>query len=462
MKLSKIKHIHFIGAGGVGMIGIAEMLLNQGYKISGSDILESKNTRRLKEKGAKVFIGHNTNNIKGADVIVYSSAVSDRNPEIVQAKKDNKIIIPRAEMLSSLMKKYQSIAVAGSHGKTTTTSMIANIFSDAELDPTYIVGGRIMGKENSSILGKSDYLIVEADESDGTFMHLNPEMSVLTNIDNDHLDFYDNNQTKLEQTFYEFLEKIPFSGTAVICTDEIKAKKVFKKLSRQKISYGFKKGAIYQIGNLIQTSNNQTFEILDTILKKSYKLTLKIPGKHNALNAAAAFIVSKISGISTKLIINSLKKFSGVKRRLELKGNIKLNNKEVMLFDDYGHHPTEIEATIDALKNTYSDKKIFMVFQPHRYSRSMALFDEFIKILSKVDALIMLDIYSAGEQNHKNISSYDFLNRLLAINSRCFFAKNIQDIKRNLEDHSAEDHLIITQGAGNIAEISNSLFQTLK
>ena len=197
-------------------------------------------------------------------------------------------------------------------------------------------------------------------------------------------------------------------------------------------------------------------------MKKSYKLTLKIPGKHNALNATAAFIVSKISGISTKMIINSLKKFSGVKRRLELKGNIKLNNKEVMLFDDYGHHPTEIEATIDALKNTYSDKKIFMVFQPHRYSRSMALFDEFIKILSKVDALIMLDIYSAGEQNHKNISSYDFLNRLLAINSRCFFAKNIQDIKRSLEDHSAEDHLIITQGAGNIAEISNSLFQTLK
>ena len=225
MKLSRIKRIHFIGIGGVGMVGIAEILIHQGYKVTGSDLVENKNTERLKKLKAKISIGHQASNVGNADVVVYSSAVNPKNPEMLEAKLKGKIIIPRAEMLSSLMKGYQSIAVAGSHGKTTTTSLIANIFSDAEFDPTYIIGGKILGKEERSILGSSDFIIVEADESDGSFLHLNPEISVLTNIDNDHLDFYDNKTSKLEKTFLNFMEKLPFFGTAVICTDCLKAKK---------------------------------------------------------------------------------------------------------------------------------------------------------------------------------------------------------------------------------------------
>ena len=239
MKLSKIKNIHFIGIGGVGMVGIAEMLLNQGFAVSGSDLVENKNTERLKYLGAKIFIGHNEKNVRDSDVVVYSTAVTESNPEMRCARSLNKTIIARAEMLSSLMRGFQSIAVAGSHGKTTTTSLIANIFIKAKLDPTYIIGGRILGQEDKSILGSSEYLIVEADESDASFLHLSPEISVITNVDNDHLDFYENNIEKLNETFHQFLENLPFYGTAIICTDEERSEKLFNNLARPKISYGF-------------------------------------------------------------------------------------------------------------------------------------------------------------------------------------------------------------------------------
>ena len=250
MKLSKIKNIHFIGIGGVGMVGIAEMLLNQGFSVSGSDLVENKNTERLKYLGAKIFIGHNEKNVRDSDVVVYSTAVTESNPEMRSARSLNKTIIARAEMLSSLMRGFQSIAVAGSHGKTTTTSLIANIFIKANLDPTYIIGGRILGQEDKSILGSSEYLIVEADESDASFLHLSPEISVITNVDNDHLDFYENNIEKLNETFHQFLENLPFYGTAIICTDEEKAEKLFKDLSRPKISYGFTKKPSLQFRKL--------------------------------------------------------------------------------------------------------------------------------------------------------------------------------------------------------------------
>ena len=457
MKLSNIKRIHFIGIGGVGMVGIAEMLINQGFNISGSDLVKNKNTSRLHSLGAKIFIGHNEKNVRDADVVVYSSAVSQSNPEMKAAKSSNTTLIPRAEMLSSLMRGFQSIAVAGSHGKTTTTSLIADIFIRAKLDPTFIIGGKILGQENKSILGSSEYLIVEADESDASFLHLNPEISVVTNIDNDHLDFYANDLEKLDSTFLQFLENLPFYGNAIICIDSERSKAVYKKLSRPKISYGFDKKADYFIKELKQNDVLQEFIIVKNSTGKEISLKLALAGRHNALNATAAFIVSQKAGINIKIIKESFMNFGGVSRRMEHKGEIIINKNKVKLIDDYGHHPTEIKATIDAVKATNPKKKISMIFQPHRFSRSIFLFDEFIECLSELDNVVILDIYSAGEQNQENISAYSFVNALVDKGKNAFFAKNLKQICKHLDYVVGDKEILITQGAGNIVDISNSI-----
>ena len=457
MKLSNIKKIHFIGIGGVGMVGIAEMLIKQGFSVSGSDLVKNKNTIRLTSLGARIFIGHNEKNVRNSDVVVYSSAVNDSNPEIKASKSLNITLIPRAEMLSSLMRGYQSIAVAGSHGKTTTTSLIADIFVRANLDPTFIIGGKILGHENKSILGTGEYLIVEADESDASFLHLNPEISVVTNIDNDHLDFYENNTEKLDDTFLQFLENLPFYGSAIICIDSDRSKKVFKLLSRPKISYGFEKKADYFIKDLKQYAKFQKFKIVRRSTGKETSLELTLLGKHNALNATAAFIVAQKAGINIKVIKDSFKNFGGVSRRLEFKANLKIEGKSVTLIDDYGHHPTELKATVQALRSSNPNKKICMIFQPHRYTRSTLLFKEFVECLREVDTIIILDIYSAGEQNLQKISSYDFVNALIEKRKNAFFAKNLKEICKILDTEIEGNEIIVTQGAGNIVDISNSL-----
>ena len=462
MKLSNIKKIHFIGIGGVGMVGIAEMLINQGFNVSGSDLVKNKNTTRLDNLGAKIFIGHNEKNIRDADVVVYSSAVNESNPEMKAAKSLNITLIPRAEMLSSLMRGFQSIAVAGSHGKTTTTSLIADIFIRANLDPTFIIGGKILGQENKSILGSSEYLIVEADESDASFLHLNPEISVVTNIDNDHLDFYANDLEKLDSTFLQFLENLPFYGNAIICIDSDRSKNVYEKLSRPKISYGFSKKADFYIKELKQNDSSQEFTIVKNSTGKETSLKLALAGRHNALNATAAFIVSQKAGINVKVIKEAFKNFGGVSRRMEHKGEININENKVKLIDDYGHHPTEIKATIDAVKATNPDKKVSMIFQPHRFSRSIFLFDEFIECLSELDNVIILDIYSAGEQNPKNINAYSFVNALVDNGKNAFFAKNLKEICRHLDSFMRNEEILITQGAGNIVDISNSILAIYK
>lgn len=462
MKLSNIKKIHFIGIGGVGMVGIAEMLINQGFNVSGSDLVKNKNTTRLDNLGAKIFIGHNEKNIRDADVVVYSSAVNESNPEMKAAKSLNITLIPRAEMLSSLMRGFQSIAVAGSHGKTTTTSLIADIFIRANLDPTFIIGGKILGQENKSILGSSEYLIVEADESDASFLHLNPEISVVTNIDNDHLDFYANDLQKLDSTFLQFLENLPFYGNAIICIDSDRSNNVYEKLSRPKISYGFNKKADFYIKELKQNDSTQEFKIVKNSTGKETSIKLALAGRHNALNATAAFIVSQKAGINVKVIKEAFKNFGGVSRRMEHKGEININEKKVKLIDDYGHHPTEIKATIDAVKATNPDKKVSMIFQPHRFSRSIFLFDEFIECLSELDNVIILDIYSAGEQNPKNINAYSFVNALVDNGKNAFFAKNLKEICRHLDSFMQNEEILITQGAGNIVDISNSILAIYK
>ena len=373
------------------------------------------------------------------------------------AKSSNTTLIPRAEMLSSLMRGFQSIAVAGSHGKTTTTSLIADIFIRAKLDPTFIIGGKILGQENKSILGSSEYLIVEADESDASFLHLNPEISVVTNIDNDHLDFYANDLEKLDSTFLQFLENLPFYGNAIICIDSDRSKAVYEKLSRPKISYGFDKKADYFIKELKQNDVLQEFIIVKNSTGKETSLKLSLAGRHNALNATAAFIVSQKAGINIKIIKESFMNFGGVSRRMEHKGEIIINKNKVKLIDDYGHHPTEIKATIDAVKATNPNKKISMIFQPHRFSRSIFLFDEFIECLSELDNVVILDIYSAGEQNQENISAYSFVNALVDKGKNAFFAKNLKQICKHLDSVVGDKEILITQGAGNIVDISNSI-----
>jgi UDP-N-acetylmuramate--alanine ligase len=378
------------------------------------------------------------------------------------AKSLNITLIPRAEMLSSLMRGFQSIAVAGSHGKTTTTSLIADIFIRANLDPTFIIGGKILGQENKSILGSSEYLIVEADESDASFLHLNPEISVVTNIDNDHLDFYANDLQKLDSTFLQFLENLPFYGNAIICIDSDRSNNVYEKLSRPKISYGFNKKADFYIKELKQNDSTQEFKIVKNSTGKETSIKLALAGRHNALNATAAFIVSQKAGINVKVIKEAFKNFGGVSRRMEHKGEININEKKVKLIDDYGHHPTEIKATIDAVKATNPDKKVSMIFQPHRFSRSIFLFDEFIECLSELDNVIILDIYSAGEQNPKNINAYSFVNALVDNGKNAFFAKNLKEICRHLDSFMQNEEILITQGAGNIVDISNSILAIYK
>ena len=304
---NKIRKIHFIGVGGSGMSGIAEVLLNQGFSVQGTDIEESIATKRLINQGAKIFTDHHADNVIGADVCVVSSAIKIDNPEIINAKKLKIPIVPRASMLGELMRFKQGVAIAGSHGKTTTTSMISSVLASAGLDPTYVLGGRLMGAETGARLGKGEYLVVEADESDGSFLDLTPVLGVITNIDNDHLDYYENNLEKLDSTFLQFLENLPFFGSAIICTDSERSKKVFENLSRPKISYGFDKKADYFIKDLKQQAKFQKFKIIRNSTGKEISLELTLSGKHNALNATAAFIVAQKAGINTKVIKDSFK-----------------------------------------------------------------------------------------------------------------------------------------------------------
>ena len=462
INIANNEKIHFIGIGGIGMSGLALIMKDLGFNIKGSDQQNSKNIERLKKNKIKVLIGHKKTNLLNATMVVVSSAIKKNNPEYLLAKKKKIPIYKRGEMLANVVSLYKNIVVAGSHGKTTTTSLIANIFIKAKLDPTYIIGGRILGREDHSILGSSEYLIVEADESDASFLHLSPEVSVITNVDNDHLDFYENNLEKLSKTFHQFLENLPFYGTAIICTDDDKGHELFSNLSRPKISYGFNKSADYFLKDLKQNTNYQEFTLVRNLVGKEVKIQLKIAGRHNALNATAAYIVAKEAGITTKIIKDSLKSFSGVSRRLEFKGELNIGDNKVKLLDDYGHHPTEISATIEAIRSSHKNKNINMIFQPHRYSRSYRLFDDFIDSLSLVDKIIILDIYSAGEQNTQEISSYDFVNSLIKKGKKAFFAKNMEEISLLLESEVKNNEILVTQGAGNIVETSNSLLAKYK
>ena len=461
-KFEKVKNIHFVGIGGAGMIGIARVLLKKGYKVSGSDIDYSNDLKKLKNDGAIVYDGHHENNIKDKDLLVVSSAIDPENVELLQAKKDSITIIPRAEMLGSLMIGYESIAVAGSHGKTTTTSMVAKILSVADLSPTYVVGGKVLSTDENSDLGEGKYLVAEADESDGSFIHLQPDVAVITNIDDDHLAHFNNIFENLLDSFVAFCENIPFWGYLVINGDDKNFQKISSKISRKKITSGTSQNCDYKIVDILSIEGCQKFKIEDSFLKKSHSFQINLPGRHNVFNAAASIVVAIQEGLDIEAIKKGVLDFSGVGRRYE-KHVINIDKEKKFLIDDYGHHPLEIRCNLDAIREEFQDKKILMIFQPHRYTRTAQLYDEFVDVLNRVDSLILLDIYSASEEPIKGITSSALAETIKKQGHKnVLYVKNHDDLLDIIKEKKDLFDVIVTQGAGSISKVCESIIRRWK
>lgn len=459
-EMRRIHTIHFIGIGGAGMCGIAEVLLNQGYAITGSDIRDSQVTERLVSLGVQVFIGHRPGNVARADVVVYSSAVDSGNPELTAARERGVPVIPRAEMLAELMRYRHAVAIAGTHGKTTTTSLVASIFAEAGLDPTFVIGGRLNSAGANAGLGESRYLVAEADESDISFLHLQPMVAVVTNIEADHMSSYDGDFEKLKRYFLEFLHNLPFYGLAVLCIDDLVVADIMPRVSRPVLTYGFSERADYRISDLRQHERYTDFRVHRPDGLPPVEVSLNIPGRHNALNATAAIVVATDEGIESGHISRALNRFQGVGRRFDIQGNYPVRDGEVMLLDDYGHHPSEVRATIDALRNGWPGRRVVMVYQPHRYTRTRDLYDDFVKVLSDVDVLLMLDVYAAGEPG---IPGADARSLCGSIRQRGkvdpIYIEDESEVRQVLGDVLRDGDIVITQGAGSVGALARHLGQ---
>ena len=457
-EMRRISRIHFVGIGGSGMSGIAEVLLNQGYQISGSDINVGQTIKRLKASGMEIFKGHAKNNIDGADVVVKSSAVTLENPEIAAAYELGIPVVRRAEMLSELMRYRHGVAVAGTHGKTTTTSLIAAIFAEAKLDPTFIVGGRVNSTGTNAKLGASRYIIAEADESDASFLHLQPMVAVVTNIEPDHMETYGFDFDQLKATYIEFLHNLPFYGLAVVCIDDPVIQELIKTIGRPTLTYGFSETAAYRITEFSMIEGRSQFVIDRPDNQSTLTVSMNIPGRHNALNSAAAIAIASDEGISEKAIVAGLEKFCGVGRRFETIGEYPVENNgktgTATLVDDYGHHPTELKATIDAVRDGWPEKRLVMVFQPHRYSRTRDLYEDFVQVLSEVDLLIMLDVYAAGEDPIVGAGSKNLCNSIRqrgAIDP--IYVEDMEEIPSLVAGLVQTDDIVLTQGAGSVSKL---------
>ena len=457
-EMPRVRNIHFIGIGGVGMCGLAQVLKNQGYNVSGSDMQSSANTHFLRDLGIRVYVGHAAANLKDVDVVVVSTAINSENPEILAANAMRVPVISRAEMLAELMRYRHGIAVAGTHGKTTTTSMIASVLGHAEIDPTFIIGGRLNAAGSNARLGESRTLVAEADESDASFIHLQPMVSVVTNIEADHMSTYGGDIKQLHETFIRFLHNLPFYGLAVVCIDDPAVCKLFPRIKRHTITYGLSENADIRAVNIQQKGVKTTFELIDRRKGGSYPITINMPGTHNVLNAIASFAVAREEGVPPATIIEGLAEFKGVNRRFQVYGDYPVAEGKVLLIDDYGHHPTEVTATIDAIRKGWPERRLVMAFQPHRYSRTRDLYEDFVESLSKVDVLLLLDVYAAGE---KPISNADGKSLCGSIRQRgrvdpIFISKGT-DVESVLVDVLKDGDLLITQGAGDVGQIAREL-----
>jgi len=457
-EMRRIKRIHFIGIGGSGMCGIAEVLLNQGYEISGSDIQTSATTQRLEALGAKVFIGHRESNVAEANVIVVSSAINEENPEIIAARNARTPIVPRAEMLAEIRRFRHGIAIAGTHGKTTTTSLISSILANADLDPTFVIGGRLNSAGTNAKLGGSRYLVAEADESDASFLHLTPMVSVVTNIEADHMHTYGGDFSKLKQTFIDFLHNLPLYGAAVMCIDDPVIQELVPSVSRAVITYGVSEDADFRAVDIEQSGLRNSFTVIRPEPAAPLSVKLNMPGHHNVLNALAAIAVASDEGVDDDAVLRALEKFQGVGRRFQIYGNYRLPQGEVMLVDDYGQHPSEVDATLQAIKAGWPDKRVVMIYQPHRYSRTSDLYEDFVEVLSKVDVLLLLEVYAAGESP---IPGADSKSLCRSIRQRSalepIYIDTTDKIEGMLMNVLQSDDLVLTQGAGNVGLIAPTL-----
>lgn len=449
-------HIHFVGIGGIGMSGIAELLLNLDYKVSGSDLRRSDITDRLKKLGGIVFEGHDADQISGADVVVISSAVDETNPEVMAALENAVPVIPRAEMLAELMRLKYSIAVAGAHGKTTTTSLVASVLATGGLDPTVVIGGKLKSIGSNAVLGEGDYIVAEADESDGSFLKYSPAIAVVTNIDREHLDFY-KDLDEIKKVFLTFLDRIPFYGQAVLCLDNEAVQDLIPQLRKRFTTYGLSTQADLQACEISTQGLTSRFKVVHHGQTLG-NLMLNMPGKHNVYNALAAIAVGLELGISFKKIKTALEKVEGVQRRLEIKGEAK----GVTVLDDYGHHPTEIKTTLEALSSAWSGRRKVVVFQPHRYSRTEALFDEFTRSFYRSDLLVVLPIYAANEQPIADVDSVRLCQSIQAHgHKKVTYMPDAVAAVKHLAEIATPGDVVLTLGAGNVYQVGEQLLERL-
>ena len=458
----RLQHIHFVGIGGSGMSGIAEVLLNLGYQISGSDLAHSAVTQRLQELGARIALGHQKENVLGADAIVTSTAVANNNPEVIAAREARIPVVPRAVMLAELMRLKRGIAVAGTHGKTTTTSLVASVLAAGGLDPTFVIGGRLNSAGANAGLGAGDYIVVEADESDASFLNLLPVMAIITNIDADHMDTYGHDIARLKSAFVEFTQRLPFYGSAIVCSDDANVRDIIPFVSRPLITYGLNGDAQFFASNVRAIGTRMQFDVARTTRQGTLPLLsidLSLPGKHNVLNALAAIAVATELGVDDLAIANGLSGFRGVGRRFTQVGDfVATKGGKFSVIDDYGHHPVEMAATLAAARGAWPKRRIVLAFQPHRYTRTRDCFEDFVKVLSSADAVLLTEVYAAGEPV---VVAAD--GRALARGVRVagkvepFFVEDVTSMAEAIKSFAQDGDVVIVMGAGSISKVPEQL-----
>jgi UDP-N-acetylmuramate--alanine ligase len=454
----KVRRIHFVGIGGSGMSGIAEVLVNQGYQVSGSDLAENAATRRLAQLGAKVMLRHQPANIAGADVVVVSTAVRADNPEVLAAREHRIPVVPRALMLAELMRLKQGIAIAGTHGKTTTTSLVASVLAEAGLDPTFVIGGRLIAAGSNARLGAGEFIVVEADESDASFLHLQPMVAVVTNIDADHMDTYGQDFEELKDAFVQFLRNLPFYGAAILCTDDPHLRSILAAVTKPVITYGSGEDANLRAEAIRHDAGRMKFRVRRQGAQP-LDVTLNLPGRHNVLNALAAIAVAGELGIKDQAILKALAEFHGVGRRFQRYGDIPLaEGGSFTLIDDYGHHPAEMAATLEAARGAFPGRRIVLAFQPHRYSRTRDLFEDFVKVLSTADALLLAEVYPAGEAPIIAADGRSLARALrVAGGVEPVFVEDIAEMPDAIRRVAQDGDVVVTMGAGSIGNVSAQL-----
>ena len=453
----KVKNIHFVGIGGAGMSGIAEVLINLGFAVSGSDLASNSVTQRLKKFGATVHQGHATENLNAADVVVVSSAVNEKNPEIIAARAKNIPVVPRALMLAELMRFRQGIAVAGTHGKTTTTSLIASILAEAGMDPTFVIGGKLEAASANARLGTGEYIVAEADESDASFLHLTPVMAVVTNIDQDHMDTYEHSFDKLKSAFVEFLQQLPFWGMAVMCIDDANIREILPRVTKPVMTYGFSEEARIRARN-VRADNGKMHFTVDRIngVTTTFDVTLNLPGNHYVLNALAAIAIASELNISDKFIIKALAEFKGVGRRFERYGEVEARTGGTFtLIDDYGHHPVEMQAVIAAARDAFPSRRLVLAFQPHRFTRTRDCFEDFVRVLSTTDAVLLTEVYSAGEAPIVAADTRSLIRAIrVADKVEPLFVETTDELPEAILNMAQANDVVIVMGAGSIGHVA--------